>query len=84
VEARLAACVSIVPGVNSVYLWRGAVESAAEHLLLVKTRADRYDALEAAIRARHPYELPEVLAVPVRGGLEAYLGWIDASTTPQP
>lgn len=80
VEQRLAACVSLLPGVRSVYRWQGQIEQAAETLLLAKTSADRYPALEAEVRRRHPYELPEILAVNVAGGLPAYLQWILDST----
>ena len=80
VEARLAACVSIGAPVESLYHWRGEIETAQEVPVAIKTRAGRYAAVEAAIRARHPYELPEILAVPVVHGLEPYLGWIVAET----
>jgi periplasmic divalent cation tolerance protein len=81
VEQRLAACVSQLPGARSVYRWQGAVEGAEETLLLVKTRRGRYAELEAEVRRRHPYELPELLAVPMAEGLPAYLQWIVDSTT---
>ena len=76
VEQRLAACVNMLPAVHSVYRWNDAVEEAAEVTLLIKTTTARYDELEQAIRALHPYELPEVIAVPVSAGSPAYLGWI--------
>jgi len=76
VEARVAACVNLLPGLRSVYRWQGAVESAGETLLIAKTTADRYDALQAEVLARHPYELPEVLAVSVARGLPPYLRWL--------
>jgi periplasmic divalent cation tolerance protein len=76
VEQKLAACVNCLPVVQSVYRWRGAVEETAEVSLLIKTRAMRYAALEAAIRAQHPYEVPEILAIAVTDGLPAYLQWI--------
>ncbi|CAH1746686.1 Divalent-cation tolerance protein CutA [Thauera humireducens] len=76
IEARLAACVNVLAPCTSVYRWQGAVESATEVPLLIKTTAGRYPALEAAIRARHPYELPEIVAVPVVLGLPAYLDWV--------
>lgn len=79
VKDGLCACVSVVPGVRSYYRWKGALEDAEELQLLIKTRADRYADLEAAIRDRHPYEVPEVLAVPVHAGLGPYLAWIDES-----
>jgi len=80
VEARLAACVNILPRVQSVYRWQGAVESASEIPLLIKTTADNYPALESAIRAEHPYDIPEIIALPVERGLPAYLNWVAAET----
>jgi len=80
VEQRLAACVNILPVVQSVYRWNDAVEEAAEVTLLIKTTTVRYAELEQAIRALHPYALPEVIAVPVSAGLPAYLGWIAQET----
>ena len=77
VENGLAACVNIIPGLQSVYLWKGQVETDNECLLVIKTRADRYEALEQAIRENHPYELPEVVGVPINAGLPGYLAWID-------
>ncbi len=82
VSARLAACVNILAPCRSVYRWQGRIEDAEEVPLLIKTSADRYPALEAAIRAQHPYELPEIVAVPLSHGLPAYLGWVAAETTP--
>lgn len=84
VAERLAACVSILAPCTSVYRWQGAVEEAAEVPLLVKTTTARYAAVEAAIRAAHPYELPEIIAVPVTHGLPGYLAWIAAETTSFP
>ncbi|MBS1143834.1 MAG: divalent-cation tolerance protein CutA [Proteobacteria bacterium] len=80
VEAKLAACVSILPRAQSVYRWQGEVESASEIPLLFKTTAANYPALEANIRERHPYELPEIIAVPLSHGLPAYLNWVAAET----
>lgn len=80
VEARLAACVSVLPGVHSVYRWQGRVEQAEEVLLLAKTGADRVPALVERLKTMHPYELPEILAVETAGGLGAYLAWVDAQT----
>jgi periplasmic divalent cation tolerance protein len=76
VAARLAACVQQVPGVRSTYVWEGRVEHAREVLLLIKTMDDRLDAVIETVRALHPYELPELLAVEARGGLPAYLDWV--------
>ncbi len=78
VEARLAACVNIVPGIISVYQWQGEIESADEHLLLIKSRQDLYPRLEQAIVTQHPYELPEVVAVTMDHALPAYLEWMDS------
>ena len=80
VEQRVAACVNILAPCGSVYRWQGAVQREEEHPVLIKTTAERYPALEAAIRAAHPYELPEIIAVPIERGLPAYLAWVDAET----
>lgn len=80
VERRMAACVNILPGVTSVYRWQDAVEQADECLLLIKTTRDRYPDLEHDIRARHPYELPEIVAVSIERGLPGYLRWIGENT----
>lgn len=80
VEARLAACVSIGAPVESLYHWRGEIETAAEVPLVVKTSVGRYTEVEAAIRARHPYELPEILAVPAIQGFAPYVDWVVTET----
>jgi periplasmic divalent cation tolerance protein len=80
VEDRLAACVSVGAPVDSLYHWHGQIETAREVPVTIKTRQTRYAAVEAAIVARHPYELPEILAVPIQDGLEPYLEWIGAET----
>ncbi len=80
VEERLAACVNLVPGLRSIYRWEGAVESAEEVLLVVKTRADRAERLEERLLALHPYDVPELLRIPTRGGHAAYLRWVLAET----
>lgn len=80
VEERLAACVSLLPGVVSTYRWQGQVERADEVQLLAKTTADRRDALMARLAELHPHELPEILAVETAAGLPAYLDWIAAET----
>lgn len=79
VEQGHAACVNIIQGLRSVYMWEGLRETAEEHLLLIKTTRDAYPALEQAIKALHPYELPEIIAVPLAAGLPGYLDWISAS-----
>ena len=78
VGRHLAACVSILPAAQSVYRWQGKIERATEVPLLIKASASSYPALETAIRERHPYELPEIIAVPVSRGLPAYLDWVAA------
>lgn len=80
VEAGLAACVNILPRVQSIYRWQGAVESASEIPLLIKTTATNYAALEAAIREQHPYDIPEIIALPITQGLPAYLNWVATET----
>ena len=77
VEKRLAACVSCLPGVRSFYEWKGKLESEQEQLLLIKSREDKYSELEQTLRKLHPYELPEIIAVPIEEGLVPYLNWID-------
>lgn len=80
VEEKLAACVNLLPRVQSVYRWQGAVESASEIPLLIKTTAACYPALETRIRDLHPYEVPEIIAVPITHGLPAYLNWLAGET----
>lgn len=82
VQARLAACVQMLPGLRSTYRWQGRVEQAEEVLLLIKTAEERLDDVVASVRALHPYELPELLAVEARGGLPAYLDWVVAQSRP--
>lgn len=82
VEARLAACVSVAANVQSVYRWQGKIERAHEVTLTIKTTQRHYPALEAAIRAAHPYELPEIIALPVVAGLSSYLQWVATETSP--
>lgn len=76
VEMRLAGCVQIVGPVTSIYRWKGAIETAGEWLCLIKTSAERYGAIEQAIRTLHPYETPEILALPVAAGSRDYLEWL--------
>ncbi len=84
VDERLAACVNVLSPCRSVYRWQGQIELADEVPVLIKVAASGYPALEAAIRARHPYELPEIIAVPVTHGLPAYLNWVAAETAAAP
>ena len=79
VEARLAACVQILPPMTSVYRWQGAIEHAREHLLLVKTTRDAYPRLAAEIPALHPYQTPELIALPVENLSLEYWNWLTAS-----
>lgn len=76
VEGNLAACVNILPGITSIYSWKGQIESAQEHLLFIKSAASSYSAIETAIRNHHPYELPEIIAAPIERGLPEYINWI--------
>ncbi|HET7365122.1 MAG TPA: divalent-cation tolerance protein CutA [Burkholderiales bacterium] len=80
VEKQLAACVNILAPCRSVYRWKGAVQHDEEHPMLIKTTRERYAALEHEVRAAHPYELPEIIAVPIERGLPAYLDWVAAET----
>jgi periplasmic divalent cation tolerance protein len=80
VAAKLAACVNILAPCRSVYRWKGEVQHDEEHPMLIKTTRERYPEVEAAIRAGHPYELPEIIALPVAEGLPAYLDWVKNET----
>ena len=82
VGERLAACVNLLPGVESIYHWEGQVQQDTECLAIIKTTADRFDALRARIFELHPYECPEVIAVPVTQGDARYLGWVADNTRP--
>lgn len=80
VEAELAACVNILPRIQSVYRWQGKIESASEIPLFFKLTVETYPALETRIRELHPYDVPEIIAVPISHGLPAYLNWVAAET----
>ena len=80
IEKRLAACVTVSAGGRSVYRWQGAIEEADEVVVTAKTAESRYRELEAAIRAAHPYDLPEIVAVPVQCGADDYLRWVREET----
>ena len=82
VTRGLAACVNLVPGLVSIYKWKGKVEREDERLLLIKTRRERFAALREALVALHPYEVPEVLALPIEDGYAPYLAWLDDNTRP--
>ncbi len=79
VEQRLAACVSVVPRIRSYYRWKGAVESAEECLLIIKSSRERMAGLLAHVQKEHSYEVPEVIALPLIDGSPQYLNWIESS-----
>jgi len=81
IEQRQAACVNILAPCTSIYHWQGKTQSAQEIPMLIKTTVERYAALEQTIREFHPYELPEIIHVPVTGGLPAYLNWVSKETS---
>ncbi|MFW6050436.1 MAG: divalent-cation tolerance protein CutA [Myxococcota bacterium] len=80
VESKLAACVNVVPGLRSFYTWEGQVQDDPEVQLLIKTRRGRLPEVERWLGENHPYDVPEVLALPVAGGAHAYLSWVDEET----
>jgi periplasmic divalent cation tolerance protein len=80
VSRQLAACVNLVPGLTSVYRWKGKLDKQTECLLLIKTEASRFEAVEKRIKALHPYEVPEIVAVPITAGSSEYLKWLTEST----
>ncbi len=79
VESELAACVQILPPITSIYRWEGKIETATEILLLIKTTSEVYPALEVAIKANHPYQTPEIIALPIEAGSTDYLNWLTTS-----
>jgi periplasmic divalent cation tolerance protein len=81
VERGLAACVNVVPGVVSVYRWKGVIHRDEERLLVIKTRGERFEALREALVSLHPYEVPELIALPIEGGHPPYLAWLDESVS---
>jgi len=83
VSEKLAACVNILPSMTSIYRWQDEIETAQEHLLLIKSHADYYPKIQQAIIALHPYELPEIVAVPMERALPDYLQWINSCVLPK-
>lgn len=81
VSEGLAACVNLIPGIESVYRWQGKIQRDAEVLLLIKTTNARFNALSARLRELHPYDLPEIISVPVTHGLPGYLEWVYQCTS---
>lgn len=79
VHEKLAACANILPGIESIYRWKGGVEESAEVLALFKTAVRQYAAFEAKLKQLHPYEVPEIVALPVSTGLDTYLSWVGES-----
>jgi periplasmic divalent cation tolerance protein len=80
VANKLAACVNLLPGVQSIYRWQGAIEAANEITMIIKTTQARYLELETAIQTLHPYQVPEIIALPISGGFPPYLDWIAQET----
>jgi periplasmic divalent cation tolerance protein len=80
VNAKLAACANIIPRIQSIYRWKGKVVKAQEALLILKSTRSRYRALEKAIKAMHTYETPEIIGLPVKEGLDQYIGWVRSQT----
>lgn len=81
IEERLAACVNVIPGVKSFYRWEGKLEADAEIQLIIKTRPDRFDAVAAWLKANHPYEVPELIALPAAHVSDEYLKWVIGETS---
>jgi len=79
VEEQLAACANVLPGVESIYRWKGAIETSGEVMIIFKTTGERYPGLEARIKKLHPYEVPEIVALHPSAGLPAYLRWVEES-----
>lgn len=79
-DQKLAACISVIPAVTSIYVWNGEVCESGEHLLLIKTTSACYGKVETLLRKQHPYDLPEIIATEITQGLPDYLGWINEST----
>jgi len=80
VEERLAACVTVSPAAQSFYWWEGRIMKEREHILIIKTKASAYDQLEARLKELHPYDVPELIALPIERGSKKYLAWVDMET----
>lgn len=80
VSEKLAACVNLIDNIASIYRWQGGIERDSETLLLIKSKQEHYLSIEAAIQQHHPYEIPEVIALPIENGSSSYLEWIAQST----
>lgn len=80
VNMKLAACANIIPGIQSIYRWKGKVVKEQEALLILKSTTPRYRALEKAIKTMHTYEIPEIIALSVKKGLDSYIGWVRSET----
>lgn len=76
IDARLAACVNLLPAVQSIYRWEGQIEAASETTLLIKTHRERWPELENWLASHHPYQVPEIIALPLAAGLSTYLDWV--------
>lgn len=83
IEEYCAACINIIAGINSIYRWQGQIERATEYLLIIKTQSILYKKLETTIIKHHPYQLPEIIALPIAQGLPTYLNWIKTNLLPK-
>ena len=82
VKEKLAACVNIIPGIQSIYQWNDAIETDQELLLICKSRTERFDSLKKRVQALHPYDVPEIISIPIQNGSEPYLNWVRDNTLP--
>ncbi len=80
VERKLAACVSIIPNMRSIYIWEGKVEDSEEYLMIIKTRGELFEQVKQAIQSLHSYKIPEIISLPITHALEDYVRWIDEVT----